>query len=207
MLLKCDTIRSMANEGTLGIFSLCIFAAPVGTGIWNDISTYCNDTQTPLIVVSSVGFFSYFRLHYPSSFLVVDSQPDPATVSDLRLLNTWDELNTYATQKTQDLEILNDHDHGHVPWLLLILHYLEEWKESRGGNAPTNYKEKSQFRAFLMEHMRQNNSTGLEENFEQAAGAVMKHLHSAEPNRYLKQLKKELEGETYRDQAWLREVS
>jgi NEDD8-activating enzyme E1 regulatory subunit len=103
-------------------------------------------------------------------------------VSDLRLLNPWNELVEYAAKKTANIDDMNDHDHGHVPWLLLILYYLQEWKKSHDGKVPSNYKEKTAFRQFLLDNVRFSSATGVEENFEQAAGAVLKSLNDPKPS-------------------------
>jgi amyloid beta precursor protein binding protein 1 len=75
-----------------------------------------------------------------------------------------------------------DHEHGHVPYLVLLLHYLSEWKESHGGQVPSNYKEKNDFRSLVREGMRTDSPEGSEENFEEAIGAVLKNLNDPTPN-------------------------
>ena len=79
--------------------------------------------------------------------------------------------------KTNNLETLSDHEHGHIPYLLLLLHYLEEWRASHDGKAPENYKEKSGFRDLVRSGERKSNPEGGEENYDEAAGAVLKSLN------------------------------
>ena len=79
--------------------------------------------------------------------------------------------------KTDDLENLSDYEHGHIPYLLLLLHYLERWKVSHDGNPPENYKEKSAFRNLIHKGIRTNNVEGGEENYDEAVGAVLKSIH------------------------------
>jgi amyloid beta precursor protein binding protein 1 len=125
--------------------------------------------------MQSVGFYSHFSIAYPTAFTITDTHPDPVTVSDLRLTNPWPELADYAAKKTADLDKMDDHAHGHVPWLLLILHFLDQWKKING-KLPETFKEKIEFRKFIMSHARISSSSGVEENFEQAAAAVVKHV-------------------------------
>jgi len=71
---------------------------------------------------------------------------------------------------------MDDHQHGHVPYILLLLRFIEEWKQSHEGNAPANYKEKTEFRDFVRSKARTNNAEGGEENFDEAVSAVLKTI-------------------------------
>ena len=79
---------------------------------------------------------------------------------------------------TAGMDSMVDHDHGHIPYLLLLLHYLEQWKQEHGGKYPENYKEKSAFRDIVKAGARTNNPEGGEENFDEAVGAVLKSLNT-----------------------------
>jgi len=86
-------------------------------------------------------------------------------------------LSAYVAEKCENLDTLSDHDHGHIPYLLLLLHYLEKWKASHDGRYPENYKEKTTFRETVRSVARTNNPEGGEENFDEAVGAVLKSLN------------------------------
>lgn len=124
----------------------------------------------------SVGFYSTISLQLPTVFPIVETHPDPESTQDLRLLSPWSEL-AAAGDSIDDLENLDDHQHGHVPYVLLLLHYLKEWKKSHDGNAPSNYKEKTAFREFVRSSARANNPQGGEENYDEGAAAVLKSLN------------------------------
>lgn len=79
--------------------------------------------------------------------------------------------------KTKGLESLSDHDHGHIPYLLLLLYFLDIWKSSHNGQAPANYSEKKEFKALVESGARKNNAEGGEENFDEATAAVLKSLN------------------------------
>lgn len=79
--------------------------------------------------------------------------------------------------KTKDLDTLSDHDHGHLPYLLLLLRFLDDWKQSHDGNPPGDYSEKKQFKTFIESKARTNNPEGGEENFDEAAASVLKSLN------------------------------
>lgn len=131
----------------------------------------------PLFYIHSVGFYTHFSVQLPSLFPIVDTHPDPASTQDLRLLAPWPELLDHMKLKTAALESMKDHDHGHVPYLLLLLHYLETWSTSHDGKYPQNYTEKTQFRDMVGSGMRRNSAEGAEENFEEATAAVLKALN------------------------------
>ena len=109
---------------------------------------------------------------------MVDTHPDPATTQDLRLLNPWPELLIFMREKAGNLPFQSDHDHGHVPYLLLLLHYLTVWKATRrDGKPPKDYSEKKEFIALVAEGARTNNPEGGEENFDEAKANVLKSLN------------------------------
>lgn len=134
-------------------------------------------TLIPLFHIHCVGFYSYFSLQLPETFPIVDTHPDPASTQDLRLLDPWPELLEFVRSKTDNLETLSDHDHGHIPYLLLLLHYLDGWKIFHNGKPPADYKEKKEFKSLVEKGARTDNAEGGEENFDEAAAAVLKSLN------------------------------
>lgn len=142
------------------------------------ISRYAQDHSIPLFYVHSVGFYSHFSVQLPEQFPVVDTHPDPASTQDLRLLNPWPELLIFMREKVGNLIFQSDHEHGHVPYLLLLLHYLNVWKASRrDGKPPKDYAEKKEFIALVAEGARTSNPEGGEENFDEAKANVLKSLN------------------------------
>ncbi|KAL8840657.1 MAG: hypothetical protein Q9176_003770 [Flavoplaca citrina] len=141
------------------------------------ISVYCAQKALPLFYVHSLGLFSHFSSQLPDPFPIVDTHPDPTSTQDLRLLEPWPELVAFAKSKTDNLDTLSNHDHGHVPYLLLLLRYLNDWKESHNGNPPMDYRQKKEFKSFVEGNARTDNPEGGEENFDEAAAAILKSLN------------------------------
>jgi amyloid beta precursor protein binding protein 1 len=83
---------------------------------------------------------------------------------------------------------MDHHDHGHVPYVLLLLHHLEEWKKSHDGKVPSVYKEKNEFRDLVRAGMQTNNAEGGEENYEEAIAAVLKSLNEPTPSSAVKEV-------------------
>lgn len=118
----------------------------------------------------------------------MDTHPSPETTSDLRLLRPWPELVQYAEEKTADLDNMKAEDHGHVPWIALLLHFLERWKKDHGGEVPQTYKEKTEFRTSVAQAARTNNPEGGEENFDEAVAAVLKSLNPPQASSSVKEI-------------------
>jgi len=76
---------------------------------------------------------------------------------------------------TTDIEKLDSHDHGHLPYIVILLHYLDRWREAHDGAYPSTYKEKVAFRQTVSDATRRNNPEGGEENFEEAVAAVLRN--------------------------------
>lgn len=156
--------------------SLILICGPLPTEAIRTLAELALAESIPLVYIRSVGFYSTFSIQLPTEFPIVDTHPDPDTTQDLRLLAPWPEL-TAAEKELGDLTQLSDHDHGHVPWLLLLLRYLEEWKQSHDGQYPGSFKEKTSFREFVGSKARTDNPEGGEENFDEACAAVLKSIN------------------------------
>ncbi|KAL6719377.1 hypothetical protein ACLMJK_003616 [Lecanora helva] len=159
-------------------YSLILLLGPPKDAIVvHDICLHAERRSIPLFYIHCVGFYSHFSIQLPAQFPIVDTHPDPASTQDLRLLNTWDELESLSKSTTKGLESLSDHDHGHVPYLNLLLHYLDIWKSTHDGQPPANYPQKKEFKALVESGARRNNPEGGEENYDEAAAAVLKSLN------------------------------
>ncbi|OQE22854.1 hypothetical protein PENFLA_c012G09205 [Penicillium flavigenum] len=154
---------------------LVIISGPMRRSTLVPLTQEAKQLGIPVLYLHSVGFFSTFSVQLPAEFPIVETHPDPESTQDLRLLNPWPEL-VAAAAGLNNLDTLDDHQHGHVPYLLLLLHFLEQWKQSHEGNAPSNYKEKTEFREFVRSQARTSNPDGGEENFDEAVAAVLKTI-------------------------------
>lgn len=178
-IIFIQPVESFLQEGNaLQPYTLILVTAPVASEVLTAISAHTQKHHVPLFYIHSVGFYSKFSLSLPPAFPIVDTHPDPTAVTDLRLLNPWPALIEFAKEKTHDLASMSEHDIGHVPYVLLLLRYIEEWKASHDGLPPTNYKDKTDFR----ELVRKAAPSADEENFVEAAAAVLKSLNPPKPS-------------------------
>lgn len=119
--------------------------------------------RIPLVIVSSMGFLGYLRLALPEHTII---ETHPESMVDLRLDVPWPELSALVDQ--MDLASMNDNEHTHVPYILLLLHYMKIWKGQHGGSTPVTYEEKKDFKALIKSGMRNND----EDNFDEAISNV-----------------------------------
>ncbi|EKD21694.1 ThiF family protein [Drepanopeziza brunnea f. sp. 'multigermtubi' MB_m1] len=154
-------------------YTLIMYTNPIKPETLELVQKYALEHKVPLVVIQSAGFYSYFQTVLPGSFPIVDTHPDSTATTDLRLLTPWAELSAFVEILTKDLENQPAHEHGHIPYIVLLLYFLAKWKEEHG-SFPSTYKEKTAFRKVVSDATRTNNPEGGEENFEEAVSAVLK---------------------------------
>jgi amyloid beta precursor protein binding protein 1 len=157
-------------------YTFIICTHPIDAKLLAIVEQYSQSHKIPMIFIHSAGFYSYFRIHLPGSFPIVDTHPDSTATTDLRLLTPWPELSSFAHEMTVNINDLDAHTHGHIPYVVLLLHYLEEWKKSHVGKPPQTYAEKILFRKIVADGARTNIPEGGEENYDEAVAAVLKTI-------------------------------
>jgi amyloid beta precursor protein binding protein 1 len=151
-----------------------MYTHPIRPEQLSRLEAYGEQHRTPLVAIHSAGFYSYFQINLPGAFPIVDTHPDETATTDLRLLTPWPELVAFAEELTKDIDGLDNFEHGHLPYVVILLHYLEQWKAAHDGKYPTTFKEKTELREIVKGAARTNNPEGGEENFDEAAAAVVK---------------------------------
>ncbi|PSN62126.1 hypothetical protein BS50DRAFT_577983 [Corynespora cassiicola Philippines] len=169
-------------------FTLILVAAPIRPELLSKLQAHADKALVPLFYLHSVGFYSHFSVHLPPAFPIVDTHPDTERTTDLRLLKPWPELLEFAAEKTKNLDSMEADDHGHVPYVAILLYYLEQWKKDHDDKVPESYKEKTEFRQIVAKAARTNNPEGGEENFDEAAAAVIKLLSPPEVDSTVKEI-------------------
>ncbi|KAI0391814.1 hypothetical protein F5Y17DRAFT_439103 [Xylariaceae sp. FL0594] len=169
-------------------FTLIMYTNPIQQEDLATITAHARQNHIPVVSVHSAGFYSYFQFSLPGPFPIVDTHPEVDKTTDLRLLQPWPELSEFAKDMVQDIDKLDDHDHGHLPYVVILLHFLEQWRESHDGNNPLTYKEKSEFAKFVQGGARTNNPEGGEENFQEAFAAINKNIKVPELEAGLKEV-------------------
>ncbi len=156
------------------VFTAIMYAHPISREHLALLEAYGQQHKTPLVAIHSAGFYSYFKINLPGAFPIVDTHPDETATTDLRLLSPWPELTAFAKSMTENIDSLDAYEHGHLPYVTILLHSLDQWKASHNGAYPSTYKEKTEFRRLVQSAARTDNPEGGEENFDEAAAAVLK---------------------------------
>ncbi|XP_032690999.1 NEDD8-activating enzyme E1 regulatory subunit isoform X2 [Odontomachus brunneus] len=135
------------------------------------------ELNIPLIVCRSIGFIAYMRVQV-KEHTVVETHPDNETL-DLRLDKPFDSLKKHLD--SVDLDEMNFKDHSHLPYLIILYKYLEQWI-CRHGTLPKTYKEKQQLKRMIQNGMRrdEHDTSNIEENFEEAIKAVNTSIKSSD---------------------------
>jgi amyloid beta precursor protein binding protein 1 len=157
-------------------YTVVVFTQPIKPEDLQILETYSREHKTPLFEVHSAGFYAYFRVHLPGAFPIVDTHPDSTATTDLRLLTPWDELSALADELTLDIDNLPNHEHGHIPYVVILLHHLKIWRQAHDGAYPSTYAEKVAFRKAVADAARTDTPEGGEENFDEAVAAVLKTI-------------------------------
>lgn len=131
------------------------------------------DAGVPLIICRTYGLIGYVRI-VCREHVIVESKPDNF-VEDVRLDEPFPELQDLAS--SIDLETLTKQQHSHVPWIILMLKFLDRWKGVKH-SLPVGYKEKKGFENFLYEgRLKKEDGNAMEEeNFEEARRSVIKSI-------------------------------
>lgn len=170
-------VETFAKDNDFHDYTLIIVAAPIDPTILANIQDNARNRQIPLFYLHSVGFYSSFSILLPPAFPIVDTHPDPTATTDLRILKPWPALQEFAREKTKGMETMQPHDKAHIPYICLLLHYLEQWKKKHDGKIPDNYKEKQDFRDNYV-----RSGSPDEENFDEACANVLKSLNPPTPS-------------------------
>ncbi|KAK4152774.1 hypothetical protein C8A00DRAFT_15960 [Chaetomidium leptoderma] len=158
------------------VFTAIMYTHPIRPDQLSQLEAYGQQHRTPLVAIHSAGFYSSFQINLPGAFPIVDTHPDETATTDLRLLTPWPELVAFAEELTKNIDSLDNFEHGHLPYVVILLHYLQQWKAAHDGKYPATYKEKTELRKVVQSAARTNNPEGGEENFDEAAAAVLKTL-------------------------------
>lgn len=123
------------------------------------------DQKIPLVVCFAYGMIGYLRLQFPDR-TIIETRPENE-FHDLRLDRPFPALKNYID--SIELDKLTDLEHAHVPYVVILSKYLEEWKKNNNGQMPKTFKEKNLFKAEIMKGARKKDE---EENFLEACRAV-----------------------------------
>ncbi|KAL5021823.1 hypothetical protein ScPMuIL_000978 [Solemya velum] len=166
---ECPETLLQTNPSFFNTFTIVI-ATNMCERTLLQLASYLWEKGVPLLVCRSYGFIGYMRL-VVGEHPVVESHPDSAH-EDLRLDRPFTGLVELCDRI--NLDNMNKKEHSHIPWLIVLYKYIEEWKRTHNGEAPKNYREKNQLKDLIREGIRKTKE-GVpeeEENFMEAIKSV-----------------------------------
>ncbi|KAJ7267019.1 hypothetical protein B0H12DRAFT_1179488 [Mycena haematopus] len=120
---------------------------------------WADDTSPTLVVANSAGFLGEFYIQF-QEHTIVDSHSE--TAPSLRIDKAFPALYDYATGL--DFASMDPTDHTHVPYVVILVRALADWKSTHDGKPPQTTAEKKLFK----EGIRAMQIKSDEENFEEA---------------------------------------
>ncbi|KAJ3064466.1 NEDD8-activating enzyme E1 regulatory subunit [Podochytrium sp. JEL0797] len=130
------------------------------------LAALCWELEIPLMLVRAYGFVGCLRVQVPEH-TIVETHPD--SILDLRLDCPFEQLTAFAN--SFDLAALDNMNYAHIPYVVILLKCLEEWKSKNNGVLPQTGPERNAFKDLVRAMKR----TGVEdENFEEALVAVFR---------------------------------
>ncbi|KAH0828583.1 hypothetical protein J3R83DRAFT_2855 [Lanmaoa asiatica] len=121
--------------------------------LWSDPS------RPPLVVVRSAGFLAEFFIQF-HEHTIIESHSENAP--SLRIDKPFPALRDHAL--ALDFDSLDPTEHGHVPYVVILVRVLEDWKTSHDGNPPKTYAERQEFKKRILAMKVKSD----EENFDEA---------------------------------------
>lgn len=144
---------------------LLVIASDLEPKVLETLSVLCTSEKIALIVVQSYGLVGVVRLQLPGKLPLLDPKPTNAH-PDLRLKTSFAALDAMAD--SIDLASLESHQHGHVPFPIILLKALQEWKSNHDGKSPASFVEKQEFQTFVKSKRRDENEMNFEEAVQNA---------------------------------------
>ncbi|KAL4279358.1 hypothetical protein GQ457_03G011260 [Hibiscus cannabinus] len=155
-----DTNPSFFSQFTLVVATQLVEESMV------KLDRICRQENVMLIFARSYGLTGLVRISV-KEHTVIESKPDHF-LDDLRLNNPWPELRGFA--EAIDLNVQDPVAHKHIPYVVILVKMVDDWKTSHGGTLPSTREEKREFKELLKSRMAAMD----EENYKEAIDASFK---------------------------------
>ncbi|KAG1898773.1 uncharacterized protein F5891DRAFT_1190564 [Suillus fuscotomentosus] len=113
----------------------------------------------PLVVVRSAGFLADFYIQF-HEHTIIESHSE--TSPSLRIDKPFQALREHAL--SLEFDNMDSTEHGHIPYVVILVRALEDWKKSHNGGLPKSYEDRQQFKKSVLALK----VKGDEENFDEA---------------------------------------
>ncbi|KAL4063731.1 hypothetical protein V8B97DRAFT_1914141 [Scleroderma yunnanense] len=98
-------------------------------------------SHPPLIVIRSAGFLAEFFIQF-REHTIIESHSE--TLPSLRIDKPFPALREHAL--SIDFASMDPTEHGHIPYVVILVRVLDDWKRAHGGNPPRTHVERQEFK-------------------------------------------------------------
>ncbi|KAG0347216.1 NEDD8-activating enzyme E1 regulatory subunit [Podila humilis] len=185
------------NPNYLSNFTLVV-ASAVTRQVAENLANICWQTSLEskmnisFVWVKTVGLIGAARIAVPEHTIV---ETHPSNVADLRIDTPFPELESYA--KSFDFNTQDTMEFGHIPYVAILLKYMDGWKTEHDGKIPSSYAEKNQLKANIRAGMRSTD----DENFDEAINSVLRSCQATVVPSNIKELFQDPKCETLTAQS------
>lgn len=163
-------LAAIATEGFFNDFNVVVTDNVAMDSAFEKLRLVLWEKRIPLFIANTAGLYGSLHVIAPET-TIIDTH-DPSKVYDLRIDSPWPELQHFVD--SFDLDSLDDVDHAHVPYVVIFIKALLQWKEDHGGDVPTTYQQKKDFRFRYVDALAR--SVMMEANFAEASNSVHRAL-------------------------------
>lgn len=146
-------------------FNVVVVSDYIDPEFLDTLKTKLFKKEIPLFIVNTVGFYGTINLII-NEITVIETHT--SQLFDLRIDQPWQELSELSD--SYQLDSLDDSDHAHVPYVIILMQALRSWSDSHNG-PPTTMTEKRQFKKFVQD---QSRNFTFETNFNEAVSSVFR---------------------------------
>ena len=171
--------KHTAYTSTVPRFSVFI-VSNLSVAEYSELAQIAWDSNIPVVIANIVGMYTEIRI-VVREHCIIESKPD-TPLPDLRLDKPFTELIDFY--QNIDFSLFTDTEHAHIPFVVILLKCLDQWRTCHGGEIPSNYKEKKEFKELIGTLKRKSD----EENFAEACQKVNKCVVSASLPSHIKEL-------------------
>ncbi|BBM97357.1 NEDD8-activating enzyme E1 regulatory subunit [Marchantia polymorpha subsp. ruderalis] len=125
-----------SNPSFFGQFTLVI-ATQMSEFALVKLDQICRRYDVLLLVARSYGLFGHVRISV-KEHVVIEAKPDNK-VEDLRFHKPWPELRRLVEEF--DIDTKDPVIHKHIPFGVLLIKILDDWKAEHGGQMPSSLRE------------------------------------------------------------------
>ncbi|KAH9855531.1 hypothetical protein C2E23DRAFT_723950 [Lenzites betulinus] len=142
-----ETLATEEGREWISTFSI-IIAHNLDKPTLEELSTllWTNPAGPPLIAVRSAGFLAEFHIQYHEHCV---SQSHSETAPSLRITRPFPALLEWA--RGLDLKNMDPTTHGHLPFVVILVRQVDEWRKSHDGNLPKTAAEKKEFKKGILD--------------------------------------------------------